>query len=88
MRRWNAIKTEKAKFNPRYPFLLPRPYEFDHQLFDLPRVLSGQRPLSSVVNCQVGVRYVCIILVSAVHEAFCYMYIPYILPTLSGSCNQ
>ena len=24
--RWNAIKSKKAKFNPKYPFLVPKSY--------------------------------------------------------------
>ena len=47
--RWNAIKTEKAKFQPSYPFLIPRPYDC---LYDFPDVLKGKGKASHV-NCQV-----------------------------------
>ena len=45
--RWNAIKSEKAKFQERYPFLIPQSYE---RLYDIPAVLKTP---SSSVNSQV-----------------------------------
>ena len=52
MQRWNAIKSEKAKYNPSYPFLFPRPYE---GLFEPVReVLRSQ---ADNVNCQVGSKF-------------------------------
>ena len=47
--RWNAIKTEKAKFNKQYPFLFPKSYE---NLYDVPIILRKHR--AENVNCQVG----------------------------------
>ena len=51
--RWNAIKTEKAKFNKRYPFLLPKSYKrmgFEPEI--PPQVIKNNLP-SANVNCQV-----------------------------------
>jgi phospholipase D1/2 len=49
IQRWNAIKSEKAKYNPNYPFLFPRPYSSEG-LYDVPEILKSP---SSNVNCQV-----------------------------------
>jgi phospholipase D1/2 len=46
IQRWNSIKTEKAKYNSEYPYLMPKPYE---GFFDVPQVLQSS---SSSVNCQ------------------------------------
>ena len=56
--RWNAIKTEKAKFHKRYPFLLPKSYK-DHTEIP-PPVIKNNLP-SANVNCQVIVYFVVII---------------------------
>ncbi len=49
--RWNAIKTEKAKYKRPYPFLVPRSYE---TLYSVPNVLK-EAPFNAhcQVNCQV-----------------------------------
>ena len=48
LQRWNAIKSEKAKYNPSYPFLFPRPYEGLYE--PVREVLRSQ---ADNVNCQV-----------------------------------
>ena len=53
--RWNAIKTEKAKFHKRYPFLLPKSYKrmgFEPEI--PPQIIKNNLP-SANVNCQVNV---------------------------------
>ncbi|XP_014254858.1 phospholipase D2 isoform X2 [Cimex lectularius] len=46
IQRWNAVKLEKSKINPQYPYLLPKSYnEYSH--FELP----GVREISA--SCQV-----------------------------------
>ena len=52
LQRWNAIKSEKAKYNPSYPFLFPRPYEGLYE--PVREVLRSQ---ADNVNCQVGFLY-------------------------------
>ncbi|KAK9512055.1 hypothetical protein O3M35_000566 [Rhynocoris fuscipes] len=53
VQRWNAVKLEKAKLNPQYPYLLPKTYnEKEYSEFSLP----GIRQIK--VSCQV-VRSLC-----------------------------
>ena len=47
IQRWNAVKLEKAKVTPSYPFLLPKTYE---NLGALPPVTDVP---THQVNCQV-----------------------------------
>ena len=53
IQRWNAVKSEKAKFNSDYPFLVPKSYvdvyDIDREVFSRRK---GQRR-GSTVNCQV-----------------------------------
>ena len=53
LNRWNAIKTEKAKFNKRYPFLLPKSYKHGALLTDVPPVAIKRDLPSFNVDCQV-----------------------------------
>ena len=48
LQRWNASKSEKAKYNPSFPFLFPRPYEGLYE--PVREVLRSQ---ADNVNCQV-----------------------------------
>ncbi|XP_047111364.1 phospholipase D1 isoform X1 [Schistocerca piceifrons] len=49
IQRWNAIKLEKMRLNPTYPFLLPKSYEGLDD-YDIPPIIDAVR---SKVNCQV-----------------------------------
>ncbi|XP_025829452.1 LOW QUALITY PROTEIN: phospholipase D2 [Agrilus planipennis] len=47
IQRWNATKLEKAKFNPSYPYLLPKSYDFKT---NIPEILTHN---THTVTCQV-----------------------------------
>ena len=56
--RWNAIKSEKAKFNPKYPFLVPKPYErVDDDNERKFKTFFEKSQLSHKVSCQVRKRF-------------------------------
>ena len=52
--RWNAIKTEKAKFHKRYPFLLPKSYKDRDGRSEIPPPVIKSSLPSANVNCQVS----------------------------------
>jgi len=52
--RWNVVKSEKAKFYPKYPFLIPKPYssvKYDHP--EIETYFAKSNYPNFKVNCQV-----------------------------------
>ena len=55
--RWNAIKREKAKFSPQYPYLVPRTYanSFQEDSEDYKgQPIDGLHWQANSVKCQVN----------------------------------
>ena len=53
--RWNAIKTEKAKFSKQYPYLVPRSYA--NSCRKPPAFSSIHLKTAANVKCQVSAQY-------------------------------